>query len=80
MARPAVVAAVSVDPDPDLPLFVGGMVAAISLFAAGLTVFAAPGSLLDGALGGLAVAILGIGGFFLAVGVALSVVLRVLAG
>jgi hypothetical protein len=63
----------STDADPGLPLFVGGMLAAICLFVAGLTFVVAPGGLGDGGpVIGLAVGIAGLGGVFLALGVAIA--------
>lgn len=57
------------DADPGLPLFVGGMLAAICLFVAGLTFAVAPGGLGDGGpVIGLAIGIAGLGGVFLAIG------------
>jgi hypothetical protein len=66
------------DGDPGLSLFVGGMLAAICLFVAGLTVVVAPGSLGDGGpVIGLAVGIAGLGVVFLAIGAAVAGVLTV---
>jgi hypothetical protein len=57
------------DADPGLPLFVGGMLAAICLFVAGLTYVVAPGGFESGGpVVGLAVGIAGLGVVFLAVG------------
>lgn len=55
------------DADPGLPLFVGGMLAAICLFVAGLTSVVA-GDAGGGALTGLSLGIAGLGGVFLLLG------------
>jgi hypothetical protein len=61
------------DGDPGLPLFVGGMLAAICLFVAGLAVVVTPGGLEGGGpVIGLAVGIAGLGVVFLAIGAAVA--------
>lgn len=57
------------DPDPGLPLFVGGLLAGICLFVAALTAVVTPGGTsASGALTGLAVGIAGLGAVFLGLG------------
>jgi len=69
------------DGDPGLPLFVGGMLAAICLFVAGLTAVVAPGGFEDGGpVIGLAVGIAGLGVVFLVLGAVIAAVVAVRNG
>ena len=69
------------DGDPGLPLFVGGMLAAICLFVAGLTYVVVPGGFDEGGpVIGLAVGIAGLGGVFLVLGAAVAAVVAVRNG
>lgn len=65
------------DADPGLPLFVGGMLAAICLFVAGLTYVVAPGGDGGSPVVGLAVGIAGLGVVFLAIGALVAAVIAV---
>lgn len=65
------------DLDPGFALFVGGFVAAMFFLGAGATYLLGPG---DGILTGLSVALAGLGLVFLALGVLLAGILRLLEG